>query len=178
MATRKWVLDPAHTQIHFKVKHMMITTITGSFAKYEASVETEEEDFMKAKISFTADADSLTTGNADRDTHLKSPDFLDVAKFPKVEFKATKYENVDNDGSYELYGDLTIRGVTKNIKLDVEFGGIVKDPWGNTKAGFTINGKFNRKAYGLEWNVITEAGGILVADEVRLAVEVQLIEQR
>jgi polyisoprenoid-binding protein YceI len=178
MATRKWVLDPAHTQIQFKVKHMMITTVTGSFSQYSASVETEEEDFMKAKISFTADADSITTGNADRDAHLKSPDFLEAAKYPKIEFKATKYENVDNDGSYELYGDLTIKGKTKQIKLDVEFGGVVKDPWGNTKAGFTINGKFNRKEFGLEWNVITEAGGILVGEEVKIACEVQLIEQQ
>lgn len=178
MATRKWVVDPAHTQIQFKVKHMMITTVTGSFAQYSANVETENEDFMKAKISFSADADSITTGNADRDGHLKSPDFLAVAKFPKIEFKATKYENVDNDGSYELYGDLTIKGITKEVKLDVEFGGVVKDPWGNTKAGFTLNGKFNRKQFGLEWNVITEAGGILVGEEVKLACEVQLIEQQ
>lgn len=178
MATRNWVLDPAHTQIQFKVKHMMITTVTGSFNLYEASVETEDEDFMKAKISFSADAASISTGNADRDGHLKSADFLDVEKFPKIEFKATKYENVDNDGSYELYGDLTIKGVTKNVKLDVEFGGVVKDPWGNTKAGFTINGKFNRKDFGLVWNVVTEAGGILVGEEVKIASEVQLIEQQ
>jgi polyisoprenoid-binding protein YceI len=178
MVSKRWVLDPAHTQIQFKVKHMMITTVTGSFNDYEATVETEEEDFMRARISFSADVNSLSTGNADRDAHLKGPDFFDAEKFPKVTFKATKYENVDNDGSYELYGDLTVKDVTKNVKLDVEFGGVVKDPWGNTKAGFTINGKINRKDYGLQWNVVTEAGGVLVGEEVKIAIEVQLIEHR
>jgi polyisoprenoid-binding protein YceI len=178
MASKRWVLDPAHTQIQFKVKHMMITTVTGSFNDYEATIETEEEDFMRAKISFTADVSSLSTGSADRDAHLKGPDFFDAEKFPKVTFKATKYEDVDHDGSYELYGDLTVKEVTKNIKLDVEFGGVVKDPWGNTKAGFTINGKINRKDYGLQWNVVTEAGGVLVGEEVKIAMEVQLIEHR
>src|SRR5687768_2445045 len=145
MAIKKWVLDPAHTQIQFKVKHMMISTVTGSFSEYDGNVETEEEDFMKARVTFTVQVASLTTGNADRDAHLKGPDFFDVANYPTITFKATKYESVDGDGSYELYGDLTVKEVTRNIKLDVEFGGVVKDPWGNTKAGFTINGKINRK---------------------------------
>jgi polyisoprenoid-binding protein YceI len=178
MSIKKWVLDPDHTQIQFKVKHMMISTVTGSFNSYEASVETEEEDFMKAKVNFSTDVNSLTTGSADRDAHLKGPDFFDAAKYPVITFRATKYEAVDNDGSYELYGDLTVKNVTRNIKMDVEFGGVVKDPWGNTKAGFTINGKINRKDFGLEWNVVTEAGGILVGEEVKIALEVQLIEHR
>jgi polyisoprenoid-binding protein YceI len=178
MATRKWVLDPAHTQIQFKVKHMMITTVTGSFGTYEATVETEDEDFMKAKVNFNLAVESLTTGSADRDAHLKGPDFFDAAKYPNITFKGTKYESVDDDGSYELYGDLTVKEVTKNIKLDVEFGGVVKDPWGNTKAGFTINGKINRKEFGLVWNVVTEAGGVLVGEDVKIACEVQLIEHR
>jgi len=178
MSIKKWVLDPDHTQIQFKVKHMMISTVTGSFNSYEASVETEEEDFMKAKVNFSADVSSLTTGSTDRDAHLKGPDFFDAAKYPVITFRATKYETVDNDGSYELYGDLTVKSVTRNIKMDVEFGGVVKDPWGNTKAGFTINGKINRKDFGLEWNVVTEAGGILVGEEVKIALEVQLIEHR
>jgi polyisoprenoid-binding protein YceI len=178
MAIRKWVLDPAHTQIQFKVKHMMITTVTGSFSTYEATIETEEEDFMKAKVEFSLVVDSLTTGSQDRDAHLKGPDFFDAANYPKITFKGTKYESVDNDGSYELYGDLTVKDVTRNIKLDVEFGGVVKDPWGNTKAGFTINGKINRKDFGLVWNVVTEAGGILVGEDVKIACEVQLIEHR
>ena len=178
MATKKWVIDPTHSEIQFKVKHLMITNVTGSFDKFEASVETEDEDFMKAKISFTADIDSISTGNEQRDGHLKSADFFDAPNFPQLKFVATKYENVDNDGSYELYGDLTLKGTTKNIKLDVEFGGVVKDPYGNTKAGFTINGKIKRKDFGLHWDVITEAGGVVVSDEVKLACEIQLIEQQ
>jgi polyisoprenoid-binding protein YceI len=178
MAIKKWVLDPAHTQIQFKVKHMMISTVTGSFSEYDGNVETEDEDFMKAKVTFTIQVASLTTGNADRDAHLKGPDFFDAAKYPSINFKATKYESVDGDGSYELFGDLTVKEVTRTIKLDVEFGGVVKDPWGNTKAGFTINGKINRKDFGLVWNVVTEAGGILVGEEVKIACEAQLIEHR
>jgi polyisoprenoid-binding protein YceI len=155
----------------------MIATVTGSFNIFSASVQTENEDFTKAKISFTADIDSISTGNIDRDAHLKTADFFDAATYPQLKFVATKYENVDNDGSYELYGDLTLHGVTKNIKLDVEFGGVVKDAYGNTKAGFTINGKINRKDFGLIWSAVTEAGGVVVSDEVRIASEIQLIKQ-
>jgi len=177
MATTTWVIDPTHSEVQFKVKHLMITTVTGSFNIFNASVQTEDEDFSKAKISFTADVDSISTGNADRDGHLKTADFFDAAAYPQIKFVATKYENVDNDGSYELYGDLTLHGVTKNIKLDVEFGGVVEDAYGNTKAGFTINGKINRKDFGLAWSAVTEAGGVVVSDEVRIASEIQLIKQ-
>ena len=178
MATKKWVVDPTHSEIQFKVKHLMITNVSGSFDKFDVSAETEDEDFMKAKISFSAEVDSISTGNEQRDGHLKSADFFDVANHPQITFVATKYENVDNDGSYELYGDLTIRGTTKNVKLDVEFGGVVKDAYGNTKAGFTINGKIKRKEYGLHWDAVTEAGGIMLSDEVRIICEIQLIEQQ
>ena len=178
MATKNWVIDPSHSEIQFKIKHLMITNVTGSFNIFQVSVQTEEEDFMKAKVSFTADVGSISTGNEQRDGHLKSAEFFDAATYPQVKFAATKYENVDNDGSYELYGDLTIRDITKNIKLDVEFGGVVKDGYGNTKAGFSINGKINRKDFGLTWSAITEAGGIVVSDDVKIACEVQLIEQQ
>ncbi len=177
MATTNWAIDPMHSEIQFKVKHLMITTVTGSFNIFSASVQTEDEDFTKAKVNFSANADSISTNNADRDAHLKSPDFFDAAKFPKITFVTTKYENVDNDGSYELYGDLMLHGVTKNIKLAVEFGGVVKDSYGNTKAGFTINGKINRKDFGLTFNAVTETGGVVVSDEVRIASEIQLIKQ-
>ena len=178
MASKNWVIDPTHSEVQFKVKHLMITTVTGSFNIFNASVQTEEEDFMKAKISFTAEVDSLSTGNEQRDAHLKSADFFDAANYPQIKFVATKYESVDNDGSYELYGDLTIRDQTRPVKLDVEFGGVVKDPYGNTKAGFSINGKFNRKEFGLTWSAVTEAGGVVVSDDVRIACEIQLIEQQ
>ena len=177
MATTNWTIDPTHSEVQFKVKHLMITTVSGSFNIFRATIQTEDEDFSKAKISFSADIDSITTGNADRDGHLKTADFFDAAKFPQLKFTATKYENVDNDGSYEMYGDLELHGVTKNIKLGVEFGGVVEDAYGNTKAGFTINGKINRKDFGLEWNAVTEAGGIVVSDDVRIACEIQLIKQ-
>ena len=177
MATRTWAIDPTHSEVHFKIKHLMITNVTGSFDIFQASVATEDEDFSKAKVSFTADVDSISTGNEQRDGHLKSADFFDAATYPQIKFIATKAENVDNDGSYELYGDLTIRDVTKSVKLSVEFGGVVKDPYGNTKAGFTINGKINRKDFGLTWNGVTEAGGVVVSDEVRIISEIQLIEQ-
>ncbi len=177
MATKTWALDPTHSEVQFKIKHLMITNVTGSFNIFSVAVETENEDFTKAKISFTADVHSISTNNEQRDAHLKGPDFFDTEKFPQIKFEATKSENIDNDGSYDLYGDLTIRDVTKNIKLSVEFGGVVKDPWGNTKAGFTINGKINRKDFGLTWNAVTEAGGLVVSEEVRLFAELELIEQ-
>lgn len=177
MATRNWVIDPTHSEVHFKIKHLMITNVSGSFDVFSATVQTEGEDFMTAKIDFTADVNSISTNNEQRDGHLKSADFFDAATYPQVKFSATKFEKVDNDGSYDMYGDLTIRDVTKNVKLAVEFGGVVKDPYGNTKAGFTINGKINRKDFGLTWSAVTEAGGVVVSDEVKIACEIQLIEQ-
>jgi len=178
MANITWTLDPTHSEIQFKVRHLMITNVTGEFKKYTIDVQTEDEDFMKAKVSFTADIDSVDTGNEQRDGHLKSPDFFDAAKFPQLKFVATKYENVDEDGSYELYGNLTIRDTTKPVKFDVEFGGIVKDPWGNTRAGFTISGKINRKDYGLSWHVVTDTGGFVAGDDVRIHCSVELIKQQ
>lgn len=177
MATKNWVIDPTHSEVQFKIKHLMITNVTGSFNLFEASVQTEAEDFMKANVSFSADIDSISTGNEQRDAHLKSGDFFDAATYPKLTFVATKFEPVDNDGSYELFGDLTIRDVTKNIELGVEFGGVVQDAYGNTKAGFSINGKINRKDFGLTWSAVTEAGGVVVSDDVRIVCEIQLIEQ-
>lgn len=177
MATKKWMVDPAHSEIQFKVKHLMITTVTGSFTNYDLQVETEEDDFQTAKILFTTDLESITTGNTDRDAHLKSPDFFDAANHPKITFTGTKIQRID-DENYELSGDLSIRGTTKNIKLNVEFGGVVIDPYNNRKAGFTVNGKISRKEFGLTWNAVTEAGGVVVGDEVRIVCEVQLVEQK
>ena len=177
MATKNWALDPTHSEVQFKIKHLMITNVTGSFNIFTVTAQTEDEDFTKAKLSFTADVNSISTNNEQRDAHLKSADFFDAEKFPQIKFEATKTENVDNDGSYELYGNLSIRDVIKNIKLSVEFGGIAKDPYGNVKAGFTINGKINRKDFGLTWSALTEAGNIMVSDDVKIACEIQLIEQ-
>jgi polyisoprenoid-binding protein YceI len=176
MATTKWVLDPAHSEVEFKVKHMMISTVTGTFSKFEATVETEGEEFTTAKATFTIDVDSISTKNEQRDAHLKSVDFFDTNDFPQIKFVATNYENVDNDGSYEVYGDLTVRGITKNVKFDAEFGGIIKDPWGNTRAGITISGKINRKEFGLAWSGATETGSLIVSEDVKIHAGLEFIK--
>lgn len=175
MATTKWALDPTHSEIHFKVKHLMITTVTGSFKSFTAAAETEADDFSNAAISFSADIASVDTGNEQRDGHLQSPDFFDAEKFPKLSFVSTGYTKKGDD--YVLNGDLTIKDVTKPVTLSVEFGGVAKDPWGNTKAGFTLSGKINRKDFGLNWNAATEAGGLLVSEEVKIQAEIQLAKQ-
>ena len=172
----KWLRDAAHSEIGFKVKHLMLTNVKGEFKTFEASIYTTGDDFMSAEIDFWLDPASVDTRSADRDGHLRSADFFDVENHKQINFVANTYEAVDNDGSYELYGDLTIKGITHRIKLDVEFGGVMTDPWGNKKAGFTINGKINRKDFGLNWNAALEAGGVLVSDEVRISCEVQLMK--
>jgi len=176
MATTKWNLDPTHSEIQFKVKHLAITTVTGSFGSFEATAETSSDDFSAAKIAFSADVASVNTGNEQRDGHLKSADFFDAENTPKITFVSTKLDKVDA-GNFKLQGDLTIKGVTKPVSLDVEFGGIGKDPWGNTKAGFTLSGKINRKDWGLNWNAALESGGVLVSEDVKILAEVQLVKQ-
>jgi polyisoprenoid-binding protein YceI len=176
MATTKWVLDPSHSEVEFKVKHMMISTVTGTFSKFEATVETEGEVFTTAKATFTIDVDSISTKNEQRDAHLKSVDFFDANDFPQIKFVATNYENVDKDGSYEVYGDLTVRGITKNVKFDAEFGGVIKDPWGNTRAGITISGKINRKEFGLTWSGATETGSLIVSEDVKIHAGLEFIK--
>lgn len=176
MKTTKWVIDPAHSEIQFKVKHMMITTVTGTFKEFKSEVETDGDDFSTARITFEADTESVFTNAEQRDAHLRSADFFDADNFPVMSFVSSRLEKVD-EGSWQLTGDLTIRGVAKTINLDVEFGGVGKDPWGNTKAGFSINGKINRKDWGLNWNAALEAGGVLVSDDVRIYAEVQYAKQ-
>jgi polyisoprenoid-binding protein YceI len=172
----KWAIDPFHTEIAFKVKHLMITNVKGVFKEFDASIYTTGDDFMTAEIDCWINPASVDTGNADRDAHLKSADFLDVENHKEINFTANTYEKVDNDGSYELYGDLTIKGITKRIKLDVEFGGVIRDPWGNEKAGFSINGKINRKDWGLEWNSMLNGGGLLVGNDVWISCEIELLK--
>lgn len=172
----QWQVDPAHSEIIFKAKHLMITTVTGSFQNYDLQVETETEDFTTArKIEFTADIDSITTNNEQRDTHLKSADFFNAEEHGQLRFVGKKYEA--NGDEAKLHGDLTIRGTTKPITLNVEFGGIVVDPYGQTKAGFTVDGKVRRKEFGLTWNAVTEAGSVVVSDDIKIHAEVQLVKQ-
>jgi polyisoprenoid-binding protein YceI len=176
MATIKWKLDPAHSEVLFKVKHLMITTVTGSFKEFDLEVETESDDFTTAKkIEFTANISSINTNNEQRDTHLKSADFFNAEEDSQVHFIGKKYDAKGNE--VKLQGDLTIRGTTKPVTLNVEFGGIIVDPYGQTKAGFTVNGKISRKEFGLTWNAVTEAGQIVVSDNITIHAEVQLVKQ-
>jgi len=176
MAVTKWVVDPAHSEVQFKVKHLMITTVTGYFRNYELMVETEEEDFTKAKsIVFTADAGSIDTNNSQRDTHLKSDDFFNADKFNKIKFVGKTFRQKGE--TYELEGDLTIRDITKPLTLEVEYGGIVTDPYGQTKAGFTVEGTIKRKEFNLKWDAVTEAGQVVVSNDIRIQCEIQLIKQ-
>lgn len=172
----KWAIDPAHSEIGFKVKHMMFTNVSGKFATFNTDIETEEEDFSKSSIKFEADIDSVTTGNKDRDGHLLSADFFDAAQYPKLSFESKSFTQVNGD-DYELAGDLTLHGITKPVKLSVEYGGLMKDPWGNIKAGFSINGKINRKEWGLNYNAVLDNGGILLSEDVKLNMEIQLVKQ-
>ncbi|HWI91099.1 MAG TPA: YceI family protein [Flavisolibacter sp.] len=172
----KWKIDPAHSEIQFKVKHLMITTVTGYFKTFDLEVETETDDFNTAKkIEFTADIDSIDTNNAQRDAHLKSNDFFNGEKYPHLKFIGKKYES--NGDDVTLHGDLTIREITKPITLKVEFGGTVVDPWGQQKAGFTVEGKINRKDFNLTWDAVTEAGQVVVSNEIKIHAEVQLVKQ-
>lgn len=178
MATKtKWVIDPSHSEIAFKVKHLMIVNVKGIFNEYNASIYTTGEDFLTAEVDFWMDPNSLETKDEKRNGHLKSADFFDTAHHKEITFTSNTIEKVDGDGSYELWGELTIKGITKKIKLDVEFGGVQKDPWGAVKAGFTINGKINRKDWELNWNTALESGGVLVGDTVSISCEVELLKQ-
>ncbi|MDB5206199.1 MAG: YceI family protein [Flavisolibacter sp.] len=175
MATT-WKIDPTHSEVQFKVKHLMITTVTGYFKKFDLEVVTESDDFTTAsKIEFTADIDSIDTNNQQRDTHLKSADFFDAENYGQLKYVGQKYEQDGEDA--QLLGNLTIRGITKPVKVKVEFGGIVVDPYGQTKAGFTVSGKISRKEFGLTWSAVTEAGQVVVSDEIKLQGEIQLVKQ-
>ena len=172
--TAKWVLDPSHSELMFKVKHLMITNVKGEFKNFTAQID--HEDFTKGNVSVTIDATSIFTNNSDRDNHLKSADFFDVEKFPVLVFESSSMKKLSDD-EYKLTGNLTIKGISHEITLDVEFGGTNKDPWGNEKAGFSFEAKINRKDWGLNWNAALETGGVLVSDEVKLVGEVQFVKQ-
>lgn len=172
MSITKWSVDPTHSEIGFKVKHMMFTNVSGNFSNFDATVTTNDDSFENAKFDFSADIDSVTTGNADRDNHIKGGDFFDAEKHPKMTFTSTAFIR-KNEDNYTLKGNLTIAGVTKPVTLDVEFGGTAKDPWGNEKAGLSATGKLNRKDFGLNWNAALETRGVLVSEEVKLNIELQ-----
>ncbi len=172
----QWAIDPTHSEVQFKVKHLMVSTVTGLFTHYEGTLTMNGDDFEDATIAFSADVASITTGNEQRDGHLKSADFFDAENFPKLTFTSTSMKKTGDD-SYELTGDLTIRGVTKPVTLKAEYGGQMQDFYGQTKAGFEVNGTVKRKEFGLSWDAVTEAGGVVVSDDVRLVMNIQVTKQ-
>ena len=165
----KWKIDPAHSEINFRVKHLVVSTVRGHFDNFNATIETSKEDFSDAKIQFEADIKSINTNNEQRDTHLKSADFFDADNHPKMSFESTSVKKI-SESEMEVKGNFTLRGVTKEITLDVNFNGIVSG-FGDVKvAGFEINAKLNRFDYGLQWNTLTEAGGVVVSNEVKIEI--------
>lgn len=174
MAT-KWTLDSMHSEVQFKVKHLVISTVTGTFKKFEGTAETEGDEFNGAKASFSIDADSIDTNVADRDAHLKSDDFFNAAAYPQIKFENGTLTHVSGD-NYKLKGKLSIRENTKDVELDVTYGGSMVDGYGQSKVGFEVIGKISRKEFGLKWNQVTEAGGVVVGDEVRIIINAQFVK--
>jgi len=176
MESTLWVLDPTHSELRFKIKHLMISTVSGQFNQFKGTVETYEEDFTTAKVHFEAEIDSISTNNLQRDEHLKAGDFFNAEEHPKLVFEGERMEKTGED-EYKLYGDVTIKGVSKKLVLDVEFGGITKDPWGNMRTGFSVSGKINRQDYGISFGAVSESGGLLLGDEVKINADVEFVKQ-
>lgn len=172
---KTWVLDNTHSTVHFKVRHLVISTVTGSFRNFTGKF-TAGDNLGELKAEFEAETASVDTGLEQRDNHLRSDDFFNSEKFPVLRFRSSEFEKV-SDGNYNLKGDLTIRDITKPVTLQVEFGGTMVDFYGNEKAGFTVTGKINRKEFGLQWTAVTEAGGVVVSDEVKIEAGVQFTRQ-
>ena len=173
----KWVIDPSHSEVGFKLKHLMVSTVRGLFKEYDASIYTTNEDFLTAEVDFWINPASIDTDNAQRDDHLRNSDFFDIDHFKEINFTGNTYEVVEKGDNYNIYGELTIKGVSKQVKLAVKFGGIIKDPWGHEKAIFSVTGTINRKDWGLNWNMALETGGLLVSDDISINVELQLVKQ-
>lgn len=176
MATTKWTLDPTHSELGFKIKHLMISNVSGAFTSFNVQTETEGDDFSKAQVLASVEVASINTNNTQRDEHLRQADFFETTTHPSITFKSTRVERVDSD-TFHVYGDLTIKETTRPVKLDVEYSGIAKDPWGNVKAGFTLAGKINRKDFGISYNAALETGGVMLGEEVKINGEIQLVKQ-
>jgi polyisoprenoid-binding protein YceI len=175
MKTNDWNIDATHSGINFSIRHMVVSKVRGRFTKYVGKVELDEEDLTRSFVEATIDAASIDTGTPQRDDHLRSPDFFDVEKFPELHFRSSRIEKLD-DARYRLTGELTIRDVTREISLDVEYGGRATDPWGNQRIGFIVTGSLDRKDFGLHWNQAIEAGGVLVGNRVDIELEVQAVK--
>ncbi|GAB4024474.1 YceI family protein [Spirosoma koreense] len=176
MPTNNWVLDPTHSELGFKIRHLMISNISGSFQQFQVEVETKNDDFSTAQIRATADIASINTSNAQRDQHLRASDFFEAETYPQLSFQSTNVEKLDED-TYSITGDLTMKGVSKPVKLTAEYSGVTKDPWGGVRAGFTITGKINRSDWGINFNGVLETGGLALSEEVKINSEIQLVKQ-
>ena len=176
MKSTKWTLDPTHSELGFKIKHLMITNVSGTFQKFQVDVETQEEDFSSARIDAVVEMESINTNNAQRDEHLRNSDFFEVEKNPQLLFTSTKIEKVSGN-DFRLYGNLTLKGVTKPIQLNVEHSGIMKDPWGGQRAGFIVTGKINRSDWGVNFNGVMDSGGLVLGEDVKINAEIQLVKQ-
>ena len=174
--TELWQIDSSHSGIHFSVRHMVVAKVRGQFERWTGTVFAQNGELDKATVEVTIDASSIQTGVADRDAHLKSADFFDVASYPEITFKGREIKPVSN-GRFVLVGDLTIRGTTREIELQVSDAGQVKDPWGNVRAGFSARGSLDRKDYGLTWNQALETGGLVVGDRIEIEIEVEAVKQ-
>jgi polyisoprenoid-binding protein YceI len=172
----KWVIDPMHSEVQFKVKHLMISTVTGSFNKFSGTATTQSEDFENAEIQFSLDVNSISTNQEMRDNHLKNDDFFQAEKYPTIDFKSTSFKKSKNT-SYALVGNLTMKGITKEVEVNAEFGGESKDSRGNLKAGFEITGTINRKDFGLTYNALTETGGLTLSENIKLIANIQVVKQ-
>ena len=175
--TTTWKIDPVHSKIGFSVRHLIISEVEGRFKSFEGSVTTDKEDFNGSKIVFSLDARSVLTDNTRRDNDLKSANFFDAEKYPEITFKSTSFEKVEGN-KYKLEGNFTIKGITNHIIMDVIYGGTIKDPWGNMRAGFKITGKINRFDYNLKWNKLLEAGGAVVGKEITITCNIEVIKQK
>lgn len=174
MSDATWTIDPTHSGIHFSVRHMVVSKVRGKFADWKGTLSLEVDDPARSRVEAVIDAASIDTGVADRDTHLRSPDFLDVASYPEIVFRSTRVEKADEE-TYRLVGELSLHGVTREVTLDVEFGGLAKDPWGNERAGFTARARLDRKDFGLQWNQVLETGGVLVGDRIDVEIELEAV---
>jgi len=177
MATQKWVLDPMHSEVQFKVKHLVISTVTGSFKTFEGSLETDNDDFSGATANFSLDVNSISTGQEMRDNHLKNDDFFDTDNHPQLIFEGDRLEKINKE-EYKLYGTLTIRGKSNPVALFVEYGGTTTDPWGNTRSGFSVSGKIKRSDYGISFGIVSETGNIALGDEVKISANAQFVMQK
>jgi polyisoprenoid-binding protein YceI len=175
MTTNKWNIDGAHSGINFSVRHMVVSKVRGRFGKFGGTLDLDGADLTRSTIDVTIDASSIDTGTAQRDDHLRSADFFDAERFPELRFRSKRIEQAGRD-HYRVLGDLTIRDITRELMLDVEYGGQAKDPWGNERAGFLAKASIDRKDFGLTWNQVLEAGGLLVGDRVDIELEVQAVK--